>query len=209
MKQVETTKRNITGAGQIIDLNVEGLSTLVIELTGTFVGTVVFEYTINNETWYSLTATVIDSTTTATGATATGKWKADVGGYLRVRVRNTAYTSGTINIVTRAIENSGASISNGIENKVSSVNTPSILTDTTGIPANSSRKGWMIQNVGTNPVFIRFGGTASGSVFHLILKGGSADNDGLGASYGQSEGVIFTGLVSVYGTTPKYVVTEY
>lgn len=87
-------------------------------------------------------------------------------------------------------------------------NTPSILTDTTGIPANAARAGWSIQNVGTNPLFVRLGGTASASVYHFILKGGSADNDGLGAMVSQTTGAVFTGAVSVAGTSPKYVVME-
>jgi len=91
-------------------------------------------------------------------------------------------------------------------------NTPAILTPTTGdtvITANQSRVGWMVQNVGTNPIFLRLGAAATTSVFHLILKGGTGDSDGLGASYSQMEGVVYRGAVSVAGTSPKVVVTEF
>jgi len=88
------------------------------------------------------------------------------------------------------------------------VNTPSILTDATGIPANSVRAGWSIQNVGMNPLFVRLGGTASSTVYHYVLKGGSADSDGLGAMVAQTSGAVYTGAISVAGTTPKYVVME-
>lgn len=87
-------------------------------------------------------------------------------------------------------------------------NTPSILTDATGIPANANRGGWSIQNVGMNPIFVCLGGTASSSVFHYVLKGGAADNDGNGAMVAQTTGTVFTGAISVAGTTPKYVVME-
>lgn len=90
----------------------------------------------------------------------------------------------------------------------STANTPSILTDTTGIPANPNRAGWSIQNVGTNPIFIRLGGTASSTVYHYVLKGGTGDSDGLGAMVAQTNGTVFTGAISVAGTTPKYVVME-
>lgn len=90
----------------------------------------------------------------------------------------------------------------------SQANTPSILTDGTGIPANPARSAWSIQNVGTNPLFVRLGTGATSAVYHYILKGGSADNDGLGALVSQSTGVVFTGFVSIAGTSPKYVVTE-
>lgn len=90
----------------------------------------------------------------------------------------------------------------------STANTPSILTDATGIPANAARSSWSIQNTGTNPLFVRLGGTASSTVYHYVLKGGSADSDGLGAMVAQTAGVVFTGAISVAGTTPKYVVME-
>ena len=87
-------------------------------------------------------------------------------------------------------------------------NTPSILTDATGIPANAQRAGWSIQNTGTNPLFVRLGGTASDTVFHYVLKGGTGDKDGLGAMVAQTSGTVFTGAISVAGTSPKYVVME-
>jgi hypothetical protein len=97
---------------------------------------------------------------------------------------------------------------NSIICQKSVANTPSILTDTTGIPANEARAAWSIQNVGTNPLFVSLGGTASSTVFHYVLKGGTGDSDGLGALVGQTAGTVFTGKVSVAGTSPKYVVME-
>ncbi len=86
------------------------------------------------------------------------------------------------------------------------VNIPSILTGT-ALAANPARISFMIQNVGSNPLFVNFGGTASSSVFHAVLKGGTGDSDGLGASY-SSGSVCFTGAVTFAGTSPKYVITE-
>lgn len=97
---------------------------------------------------------------------------------------------------------------NSIICQKSTANTPSILTDATGIAANPDRAGWTIQNVGTNPLFIRLGGTASSTVYHYVLKGGTGDSDGLGALVGQTTGTVFTGAISVAGTSPKYVVME-
>lgn len=92
---------------------------------------------------------------------------------------------------------------------VRTVNTPSIVTSAGNIlSSNESRKGFIIQNVGTNPVFIRFGGTASSTEFHVVLKGGTGDSDGNGGSYSQCEGLCYQGIVSIAGTTPKVVVTE-
>lgn len=90
-------------------------------------------------------------------------------------------------------------------------NTPSIVT-TTGdvLAANTSRKGWSIQNVGQVPVFIRKGTGVSTTVFHKVIKGGTADSDGLGGTYGEMEGVIYAGVVSctVASGTMKIVIDE-
>lgn len=88
-------------------------------------------------------------------------------------------------------------------------NTPAIVTDAgTVLAANTNRKGLIIQNVGTNALFIRFGGTASSTVFHVVLKGGTGDSDGNGGSFSMIDGLIYQGLVSIAGTSPKLVVTE-
>jgi len=88
-------------------------------------------------------------------------------------------------------------------------NTPSIVTsEGTIIAANPLRRAWSIQNVGTNPIFVRLGGTASSTVFHYVIKGGSVDSDGAGGSVNQTEGVVFTGLISIAGTSPKAVALE-
>lgn len=87
-------------------------------------------------------------------------------------------------------------------------NTPSIQTGATAISSNPERQGWSIQNVGQNPLFVNLGGTASSSVFHFVLKGGSADSDGLGAIVSQTSGTVYTGTITVAGTSPKYVVLE-
>ena len=91
---------------------------------------------------------------------------------------------------------------------VSVANTPAIIATATALDANPARAGWMIQNTGTNVIYLRFGAGASTTVFHILLKGGSGNNDGLGASYSQMDGIVFTGLVSIAGSSPLYVVTE-
>ena len=93
---------------------------------------------------------------------------------------------------------------------VSVANTPAIVTSAgTAIAANPARGGWMIQNVDTDPLFVLFGTGASTTVFHAILKGGSVADDGLGASISQMGGTVYTGIITVAGTTPRFVVTEF
>jgi hypothetical protein len=66
----------------------------------------------------------------------------------------------------------------------------------------------MIQNLGTNPLFVRLGSGASTTVFNFILKGGTGNDDGLGGYYEKLDGTIFTGIITIAGTNPRYVATE-
>lgn len=88
-------------------------------------------------------------------------------------------------------------------------NTPAIVTSAgTALAANPARAGWMIQNLDTDALFVLLGSGASSSVFHVVLKGGTGADDGLGGSISQFTGVIYTGIITVAGTTPRFVVTE-
>lgn len=93
---------------------------------------------------------------------------------------------------------------------VSVANTPAIITAASGtaLAANPARAGWMIQNTGTLPLFILFGSGASATVFHQVLKGGAVAEDGGGVTFGQTNGIIYTGIITFFGTTPRFVVTE-
>lgn len=90
------------------------------------------------------------------------------------------------------------------------INTPAIATaEGTAIAANTDRQSWSIQNVGTNPLFVRLGTGASATVFHFVIKGGTGDSDGNGGSVGEDgSGTVYSGIISVAGTSPKYVVRE-
>jgi hypothetical protein len=89
------------------------------------------------------------------------------------------------------------------------VNTPEILTsEGTVLTENQDRRSWHIQNLGTNPLYVRLGGTASSTVFHVVLKGGTTNDDGEGGTFSESSGLVYGGLISVAGTSPRYVARE-
>lgn len=89
------------------------------------------------------------------------------------------------------------------------INTPEIQTDATALAANTARKGWIIQNCGQNPLFVRFGSGASTSLFHVVLAATTSANDnGTGGIYEQTNGIVYTGAITVAGTSPRYVATE-
>jgi hypothetical protein len=93
-------------------------------------------------------------------------------------------------------------------------NTPSIIAGNgssavTLLSANNARIGFSIQNVGTTAGWVLFGSAASTTVYHYALKGGTADNDGLGASISFFTGAVYDGIITVYGaSTAKFVCCE-
>jgi len=91
---------------------------------------------------------------------------------------------------------------------VGTSNTPSIASATTALAENKNRGAWMIQNLGTNALFVRLGLGASSTVFHVVLKAGTGNDDGTGGTFAQEAGVIYTGIISIAGTSPRYCVTE-
>jgi len=95
-----------------------------------------------------------------------------------------------------------------IKTTTGNLNTPAIIDTATALAANTARIGWMIQNLGQQILYVRMGASASATVFHVALKAGTANDDGTGGSYEQVSGVVYTGIVTIAGTTPRYCVTE-
>ena len=88
-------------------------------------------------------------------------------------------------------------------------NTPSILTSAgTALASNPNRIAWSIQNLGTNPLFVLRGSGASTTVFHTALRGATSNDDGTGGSISEEAGTIYSGIITVAGTSPRFVVTE-
>ena len=87
-------------------------------------------------------------------------------------------------------------------------NTPSIQSSATAVASNKARVGMSIQNIGTNPLFVLLGSGATTSVFHYILKGCSVQDDGTGGILTMSDTAVYTGIVTIAGTSPRYVVAE-
>lgn len=96
----------------------------------------------------------------------------------------------------------------GIIYQHSQANTPAIQSAATALASNPARGAWMVQNLGTNPLYVLMGTGASTTVFHVVLKGGTANDDGTGGSIAQESGTVYTGIVTVAGTSPRYVATE-
>lgn len=96
----------------------------------------------------------------------------------------------------------------GYINASQNSNTPSIASDATAIASNKARIAWAIQNLGTNALFVRLGAGASTSVFHFVLKAGTGTDDGSGGAISQEAGSVYTGIITIAGTSPRYTVFE-
>lgn len=88
------------------------------------------------------------------------------------------------------------------------VNTPSIIAGNgssavTLLASNTARRGFSIQNVGTTTGYVLIGGSASSTVYHYAIKGGTGDNDGLGGSISFPIGTCPcpTGIITVFGAS--------
>lgn len=88
-------------------------------------------------------------------------------------------------------------------------NTPSIASAATALAANPARIGFAIQNLGQNALFVLLGSGATTSVFHVVLKAGTANDDGTGGTLSMESGVVYTGSITIAGTSPRYTVTEF
>ena len=65
----------------------------------------------------------------------------------------------------------------------------------------AGEKGF-VQNLGTNPLFIRRATGASSSALHCVLAGGGANDDGTVAAIEIDD---YIGVVSATGTSPRFV----
>lgn len=87
-------------------------------------------------------------------------------------------------------------------------NTPTIASTATALAANTARIGFSIQNLGTNTLYVLLGSGATTSVFHVALKAGTGNDDGSGGVFTMGDGTVFTGIVTIAGSSPRYTVLE-
>lgn len=89
-----------------VNLNLLGNSGAAIDLRGTFVATVTFQGTVDGTNWFNLQATPVASAANVapvSTATAVGAWFVQCAGCVQIRSTATAYTSGSVTVVMRAM----------------------------------------------------------------------------------------------------------
>lgn len=88
----------ITADEGTVSDSVVGRGVIGIEITGTWVATLQFEGAIDGTTWFPLPVGAIGAGALVTSTTANGVWFASVAGLIQVRVRASAFTSGTVQV---------------------------------------------------------------------------------------------------------------
>lgn len=78
----------------------------------------------------------------------------------------------------------------------------------TALASNDNRRTVIVQNLGTNPLFVKFGNSASTSDFDVVLKGGTGADDGLGGVL-SFDVLSYTGIITVAGTSPRFTATDF
>lgn len=90
------------------------------------------------------------------------------------------------------------------------VNTPTVASNITALAANLSRQGWFIQNQDTAALKVLLGTGASATVYHIVLKASTGAADGSGGTFGELNGTVFTGPITVFSAgTPSYTIIEH
>lgn len=100
---------DISTSGTIIALNgavtatLNDMGSMVFTLTGTWVATVVAEGSEDNTNWVNLTIFPASGASTAVGVTVNGTYRIpSVGAYTNIRLRASAFSSGTVNVSMNA-----------------------------------------------------------------------------------------------------------
>lgn len=90
-----------TGNGTVFDC--QGIGTLACQVSGTFVGTVTFEGTIDQSNWVSALSKNKATGAMGTTATAPAIFLVDVAGFVQFRARVSAWTSGSITVTAQSL----------------------------------------------------------------------------------------------------------
>ena len=74
----------------------------VVQLAGTFVGTLTFEATADGGNWVAISGTPIGGGAAVTSSTTAGAWQFGTSGLISLRACVSAYTSGAVSVTVRA-----------------------------------------------------------------------------------------------------------
>lgn len=146
-----------------------------IQLSGTWVGTVQFEQTLDSgTTWIAKTVYPALGGAGVTSATANGQWKFACGGETHVRVRCSAFTSGTIVVDLNLTAGVDTGTGPGTTSTAAPTATGTITSvagsgsDGTILAANTARKGAAIFNDSAAVLYLALASTTSSATNYTV-----------------------------------------
>jgi hypothetical protein len=104
----------LSGATQVVNLPITSESAGTVQITGTWVGTITFEATLDGTTFYPINAVSASTSSPQTTTTVNGLYRLTPAGTLSFRANMTSFTSGTANILIRATNGVGGIFSNQV-----------------------------------------------------------------------------------------------
>ena len=208
-----TNTGTLSGAAQVVSLSITEESAASVQITGTWVGTILFEASLDGITFNPINAVSSSTSSPQSTTTVNGLYRLTPAGTLSFRANMTAFTSGSASILMRASKGTGGifanqilpikidQTTNGTTNRVNigtdgtvisnaGTDTPNILA-TGSIIATSTANSFVVNNTnsGASCSFVVTGLTASGAT--LTIEG--SDNNGV--SYSAINGVLATGVL--------------
>lgn len=225
-----------SGSGTITALNVAvtipcpATSTAMLVVSGTWVATLSFEASVDGTTYFSVQAQSVPGNAGVTSTVANGQFGLSVGGYQSIRVRASAYTSGTATVTYNTDSNTNNSISpdviNGGTDGTPIGNTSDRLrvdsqfaTPPRVIPSNAGTKlrvvdmnvasGGVARGTGINSTSVYttvFNYTGSGHIFSLLVgfEGNLIGADDFNIKFEIDSQIVFEITTSDIGTGNLY-----
>lgn len=193
----------------------DGMSTAVVQLTGTWVGTVTWQASVDGGTTYNpvnMVPLVAGGGAGVGTATVPGQWEMACGGYTHFQAKMTAYTSGsatarlTASNGTKSLRVGNSTLSpitinpgggTPVEASALPVSLAGLSTLTT--QASSTRLGyWICQNQSASPLVVGLDDGAGGATSLFVLDAGAGDGR-QGGSMGSADMGPHVGRIRVYG----------
>ena len=168
----EQVNGTITANGATITLNNNGYANVGFQVTGTWVGTLAFEATADNTNYFPVDVNGLSSDAQAGQTTVNGYFIGICPSSSQIRVRASAWTSGTAVVTILGNTNAGqvyAITDTEHSSTGASTNVASSAVVVTLLASNIIRKGATIYNDSTQNLFIKLGSGAALNSFTCRL----------------------------------------
>lgn len=109
-----TASGSLAAAAQVVTLALAGQSAAAAQITGTWVGTITFEASLDGTTWTAINAVSASTSSPQTTTTVNGLYRITPGGLQQFRANMTAFTSGSATVLLRAGAGTGGMFANQV-----------------------------------------------------------------------------------------------